>query len=98
MLREFIELVIASPEACHTHPKQLRRTGFGPPLGGSLMTDVAHFNTLAAAALKKAEDFRTKAQECDQRADRTSDVWVKQQFEDCAQHWRRLAEEAECRA
>ena len=70
------------------------------------MTDVAHFNTLAAAlevsriaaAVKKAEDFRTKAQECDERADQTSDVWVKQQFEECAQHWRRLADEAESRA
>jgi len=70
------------------------------------MTDVSQFSTLAAAlevsrvaaAVKKAEDFHSRAQVCEDRAEWTSDRWVKHQFQECAEQWRRLAEEAERRA
>jgi hypothetical protein len=48
-----------------------------------------------AACLKTAEEYRAKAQECEARAERTSDTWTRQQFKDCAEEWRRSAERAE---
>jgi hypothetical protein len=67
------------------------------------MTDGPNFTSLAAAlavstvaaALKKAEALRARAQECDERASRTSDSWTKRQFQECAEQWRRLADQAE---
>ena len=61
------------------------------------MSDVSNFTSLAAAlavstvaaALKKAEALRARAQECDERANRTSDSWTKQQFHESAEQWRR---------
>jgi hypothetical protein len=61
------------------------------------MTDVSNFTSLAAAlavstvaaALKKAEEYRARAQECDDRASRTSDFWTRQQFLECGRQWRR---------
>jgi hypothetical protein len=40
----------------------------------------------------KAEEYRLKAKECEERADRTRDVFVKQQLLELAKHWRTLAE------
>ena len=48
------------------------------------MSEVSQFSTLAAAlevsktaaAVKKAEDFRSEAQVCEERAEKTSDQWV----------------------
>jgi hypothetical protein len=69
------------------------------------MTDVSNFTSLAAAlavstvaaALKKAEEYRARAQECDERASRTSDFWTRQQFLECGRQWRRLAYQTERR-
>ena len=40
----------------------------------------------------KAEEYRLKAKECEERADRTRDVFIKQQLLVLAKHWRTLAE------
>jgi hypothetical protein len=67
------------------------------------MSSPSHFTSLAAAlavsrvaaCLKMADGYRAKAQECDARAELTSDTWTKQQFKECAEQWRRSAERAE---
>jgi hypothetical protein len=69
------------------------------------VTDVSSFTNLAAAlavsavaaALKKAEEYRERAQQCDERASHASDFWTRQQLQDCARQWRRLAAQAERR-
>lgn len=69
------------------------------------MVDAFKFNSLAAAlavsavaaAVKQLENYRGKAQECEERANRTTDHWAKQQFEECAKQWLRLAQQAERR-
>jgi hypothetical protein len=61
------------------------------------------FTSLAAAlavatmeaAVIKAEEYRAKAQECDERAVQVTDIWAKQQFQECAKQWRRFAERVE---
>jgi hypothetical protein len=45
-----------------------------------------------AAVVTKAEEYRLKAKECEERADRTRDVFVKQQLLELAKQWRTLAE------
>jgi hypothetical protein len=45
-----------------------------------------------AAVMTKAEEYRLKAKECEERADRTRDVFVKQHLLELAKHWRTLAE------
>jgi hypothetical protein len=67
------------------------------------MSTPSNFTSLAAAlavsrvaaALKVAEEHRAKARECDERAERTSDLWTRQQFRECAEQWRRAAYRAE---
>jgi len=67
------------------------------------MADRSNFTSLAAALavakvaamLKKAEECRARAIECDKRAEQTSDVWARQQFRECAAQWRRSADLAE---
>ena len=40
----------------------------------------------------KSEEYRLKARECEERADRTRDPFIKQQLIDLAKHWRTLAD------
>ena len=45
--------------------------------------------------ISKADEYRAKAAECDQRAAATPDVDIKQQFEDLARQWREMAKQTE---
>ena len=40
----------------------------------------------------KVEEYRLKAKECEERADRAGDTFVKQQLIELAKHWRALAD------
>jgi hypothetical protein len=40
----------------------------------------------------KSEEYRLKARECEERADRTRGSFIKQQLIDLAKHWRTLAD------
>ena len=40
----------------------------------------------------EAEEYRAKAKECEQLADRTRDPLIKQRLLELAKHWRTLAE------
>jgi hypothetical protein len=67
------------------------------------MKNIPKFTSLAAAlavsrvaaAVNRADEYRAKAQECEQRAEQTLDSWAKGQFRDCADHWKSLAKQAE---
>jgi hypothetical protein len=45
--------------------------------------------------ISKADEYRAKAAECDHRAAATSDIDIKEQFEDLARQWREMAKQAE---
>jgi hypothetical protein len=45
----------------------------------------------AAAMTTKAEEYRAKARECDERAEQTRDPFIKQQLIDIAKTWRAMA-------
>jgi hypothetical protein len=41
--------------------------------------------------MPKAEEYRAKARECEERAEQTRDPFIKQQLLDIAQKWRTMA-------
>jgi hypothetical protein len=45
-----------------------------------------------------AEEYRAKAEECEERAERTRDTTIKQQLIELAQQWRALADHQEKRS
>jgi hypothetical protein len=45
--------------------------------------------------ISKADEYRLKATECDQRAAGAADADIKEQFEDLARQWRVMAKQAE---
>jgi hypothetical protein len=44
---------------------------------------------------RRSEEYRAKAGDCRVRAEKIRDPFMKQQFEDMADQWERMAEEAE---
>ena len=50
------------------------------------------------AVTYKAEEYRAKARECEERAERTGDYFIKEQFLEVAKKWRLIAESEEKRS
>jgi hypothetical protein len=45
----------------------------------------------ATAVTSKAEEYRAKARECEEHAERTRDSFIKEQFLEAAKAWRNMA-------
>ena len=45
--------------------------------------------------MKKAEEYRARATECDYRADAANDAMIRTDFRDMAQQWRQMADQIE---
>ena len=43
----------------------------------------------------RAEEWRAKAEECDEKASQVRDMEMRHMFENLADHWRRVANQAE---
>ena len=43
----------------------------------------------------RVEEWRAKAQECDENASEVRDMEIRHMFENLADHWRRVADQAE---
>jgi hypothetical protein len=62
----------------------------------SLPGDLTHRITRAAVMRKaKADEFRARAAECDEKADQAKDVEAKRMFREAAANWRSMAAQAE---
>jgi hypothetical protein len=56
---------------------------------------VMSFDIGGSAVASKAEEYRAKAAECDQRAASIRDAKVKAQYQELARQWRELAKQAD---
>ena len=52
---------------------------------------VIYWANRATVVTPKAEEYRAKAQECEEHAEQTRDPFLKQQFIDTAEQWRTMA-------
>jgi hypothetical protein len=56
-----------------------------------LASHVRHVANRAKIVTSKAEEYRANARECEENAELTRDLFLKQQFIDTAEQWRTMA-------
>jgi hypothetical protein len=102
MVLSVLSIAQPSPVGGERHPQgrcvPQRRKVFGAPFPGIrwnllFASCVAPYRTHGGALMmtSKAEEYRAKALECEERAEQTRDPYIKQRLIEIAEKWRHMA-------